>query len=349
MSSGGVRGVLYRKHGDPRAVLREEDLPDPGAPGEGEVRLRMLAAPINPADLNMVEGTYSLLPPLPAVGGNEGVAVVEAVGSGTVSAAACGASLAEGDLVIPAEAGFGTWRTHAVCAASEVARVPAGVPLHVAATVAVNPCTAYRMLRDFVALEPGAVVAQNGATSGVGTAVIQLARAMGVRTVNLVRDRDDPARMEKARAELTALGADVVLSDSEVAAGAARGLFAADGGLPRPLLALNCVGGRSATELSRMLGSGGQMVTYGGMSRKPVMLPTGPLIFKDLSFRGFWMTRWTAEHSPAERGAMINDILEAAARGEFTALCEEHPFADLSGALARHYESYRGRKVLLRF
>ena len=60
-----------------------------------------------------------------------------------------------------------------------------------AATLYINPCTALRMLRDFVSLRPGDWVIQNGSNSGVGQAVVQIAASMGLNTVNVVRDRED--------------------------------------------------------------------------------------------------------------------------------------------------------------
>ena len=133
--------------------------------------MRMLAAPVNPADLNQVEGRYPTLPPLPAVGGGEGVGPVEAVGegvrgldTGVRDAAARVASrraltrrLASQDWVLPpAGGGWGTWRAAGVAAASTLRRVPNDLPLALAATLAVNPHTALRLLDDFAPLRPGA-------------------------------------------------------------------------------------------------------------------------------------------------------------------------------------------------
>ena len=66
--------------------------------------------------------------------------------------------------------------------------------------------------------------------------------------------------------------------------------------VPAPRLALNCVGGKSATELARSLAPGGTMVTYGAMARMPIQLPTSLFIFKDIvrggascvACRAFW-------------------------------------------------------------
>ena len=63
------------------------------------------------------------------------------------------------------------------------------IPVEYAATLCVNPAAAYRMLEDFVTLKAGDVIVQNGANSAVGQSVIQLAKARGVKTINIIRDR----------------------------------------------------------------------------------------------------------------------------------------------------------------
>ncbi len=90
-----------------------------------------------------------------------------------------------------------------------------------------------------------------------------------LKTINVVRNRDTIGEL---KSQLSQLGADVVLSEEE-----ARKAWRE---LPRPLLALNCVGGASATELCKALADGGVHVTYGGMSLKPVVAATSHLIFK---------------------------------------------------------------------
>lgn len=79
--------------------------------------------------------------------------------------------------------------------------------------------------------------------------------------------------------------------------------------IPMPKLALNCVGGQNATDCIRYLDSKGTMVTYGGMSKLPLAIPTGSLIFKDHRFFGYWMSRWNQENARSpERFEMIKDI-----------------------------------------
>jgi hypothetical protein len=177
--------------------------------------------------------------------------------------------------------------------------------------------------------------------------VIQMARDMGVKTVNLVRERATPEAWEATVKELKDLGADIVATDNQakeamsesprVRAGSVRA-WKMDGwssrdvacaagfrfraptpatpppnththtlynstlfrcpsrfrseaaGLPEPLLGLNCIGGESASTVAKLLGNGGVHVTYGGMSLQPVNAPVPLLIFKDISFRGFWLS-----------------------------------------------------------
>ena len=86
---------------------------------------------------------------------------------------------------------IGTWCSHAVVPIKDLIVIPnrQGITPEQAATIKVNPSTAHRMLRDFVDLQHGDYVIQNGANSGVGRAVIQLCREWGYRTVNVIRDR----------------------------------------------------------------------------------------------------------------------------------------------------------------
>lgn len=167
----------------------------------------MLAAPINPADINTIQGVYPIKPPLPSVPGNEGVGEVLEVGEGVKN-------LKVGDKVLPKERSWGTWRSHAIGNASQFLKIHSDVNLVAAATMSVNPCTAYRMLKDFVELEEKDVVIQNGANSACGQSVIQFCKIWGYITVNVVRNRTE---IESLKNQLKSLGADYVLTEEEVA------------------------------------------------------------------------------------------------------------------------------------
>lgn len=278
--------LVYKSHGDPEIVVEKESVNIPRSLGLKDVLVRMLMCPVNPADINMIQGTYAVKPSLPAVGGNEGLGEVIDVGDAV-------RDIQPGDHVIPATAGCGTWRTHAIMFREQLRKVPEDVPEEAAAMIAVNACTAYRMLCDYKLLKRGDTVIQNGANSGVGQNVIQIAREMGLVSVNVVRDRED---IEQMKSHLMSLGANFVFTEEELRTN--RTFFKSQ---MRPKLAFNCIGGKSSTELVRHLADGGVMVTYGGMSHQPITLPTGPVIFKRLRAEGFWMTKWTEENRDTDK------------------------------------------------
>lgn len=322
-----VTAVVIHEHGQPTEVARVETvaLPEVGA---GEARVRMLFAPINPADLNVLEGKYPVRPALPGVPGGEGVGRVEAIGDGVTAVQA-------GDLVLLPPA-LGTWRQALVCPAEDLIPCPADLPLEQAAMLRVNPATALRMLRDFVALQPGEWVVQNAANSGVGRSVIQIAQAQGWRTVNVVRR---PELIE----ELRRLGGDAVVLDYREAEAQ---IHAATGGaLPR--LGLNAVGGDSASRLAAALAPGGTLVTYGAMSRQPMRISNADLIFRDITFRGFWVSQWYKCAARAERLAMFDEIFALARDGRLhTPVEATFPLEQAKEAIAAAAKGMRSGKIL---
>jgi trans-2-enoyl-CoA reductase len=304
----------------PRRIVqwREIDLPSLGAE---EVLVRVLAAPIHPADLNAIEGKYPGTPSESFIGGREGVGIVEASET---------PSLCRGDTVLLPTTG-GTWREFAVYRGSDLIRVPPGIAPLQAALLRINPGTALRLLRDFVSLDPGEWIAQNAASSAVGCAVVQLAKHFGWRTINFTRDPDALPESIRKRG-------DVYLRDDEAADFRAAGEIR---------LALNAVGGESALRLANALADGATLATYGAMARQPLRIPNGLLIFRDISFRGFWLTRWSQKASPTEQRAMIDELIQLAVDGVIHSFVDSvHPLENFAEAFARAAQGGRRGKVL---
>ena len=299
------------------------------APGVGEVLVRMLAAPVNPADLNVIEGTYGELPSLPCTIGNEGVGVVEQVGSSVHG-------LSVGQTVLPLS--FGTWAEKMVVPAEALIVLPDGLDPLQAAMLAVNPATAWRMLHDFALLEPGDWIVQNAANSGVGRAVIQLAKALGLRTLNVVR------RVELVE-ELEKIGGDVVVTEETNLRDQVQALC----GGKNPKLALNAVGGASALNLANALAAGSPLVTYGAMGRQPLKIPNSLLIFKNLSFHGFWLRRWKETASPTDVRETYQKLSAYLLAGVLhTPVHKTFPLSQALEAVAEAAREKRSGKVLLR-
>ena len=302
--------------------------------------LRFLAAPLNPSDTNTVEGTYPIQPPTyPATAGNEGVAEVVQTSDPT-------SSFRPGDWVNLRRPAFGTWREWAVASVDEVERVPAGLTLHQAAVLSVNPCTALRLLSDFASLPPQSIVVQNASTSAVGQCVTQIARILGHRTIDIIRGRPTPEATQQTVDHLKALGSGGVVVDEEGRDMGAQ-LRELTGG-KKVRLALNAVGGSHAAALFRVMEEGGVIATYGGMSKRPLQVPTGQLIFHDVKVVGFWMSRWNERATEEERREMRETVGQWMREGKLTVEVEEFPLSDLTGAIRRSQESHKMRKTLLR-
>ncbi|XP_012267600.2 enoyl-[acyl-carrier-protein] reductase, mitochondrial [Athalia rosae] len=285
--------LRYQEYGEPSKVLsvHTDKL---AKPTKDQVIVKWLLAPLNPADINTIQGKYPSKPQLPAVPGNEGVGVILEVGPGVKN-------LQVGDKVVPNTGQSGTWRTHATYNSQQLLKVPKELGNIEASMLNVNPCTAYRMLKDFACLKRGDSVIQNGGNSAVGQYVIQLCKIWGILNVSTVRDRPTISDLKE---ELINLGATEVLTEEEI-----RTSTVFKNKLPRPKLALNCVGGKSALEILRHLDNNGTMVTYGGMSREPVTVPTSALIFKNVSVKGFWASQWSKEHLESEERQLMYDEL----------------------------------------
>lgn len=266
-------------------------------PKRREVVLEILTAPVNQVDINIIEGKYPSRFNQAFVPGYEGVGRVLDRGPAVTS-------LMEGDHVVPLKSNLGTWRTHMTLPEDILRKVPKELGLAEAATLICNSSTAYTMLKDFVNLKPGDTVIQNGGNSSVGQLIIQLCKLWGIHSVNIVRDRPD---VEQLKDHLQGLGADYVFTEEEIRK---TDIFKKENA-NKPKLALNCVGGKSSSELARHLQNSGHLVTYGSMSKEPVVIPTGILIFNDIRVEGFVMTRW-AEETPniaEKRETMLKNLI----------------------------------------
>lgn len=350
-----AKALVYSKYGQPQDVINLHSCSIAPAHSE-EITVKFLASPINPADINQIEGVYPSKPPLTtilgtpepsAVGGNEGVVEVIAVGDKVNG-------FKPGNRAIMRNTGFGTWRTHASAKSSDLLKIPDNksiTPIQ-AATISVNPCTAYRMLKDFTTLEKGDWFIQNGANSGVGRSAIQLGRLWGLKSINVIRDR---ANADELKDELKALGADIVVTESELADRNHMSEIKKLAGKKGVRVGLNCVGGNATTDLIRQLGQGGHLVTYGGMSRKPITVPTSLFIFKDIHLHGFWVSAWS-DKNPQEKQAMVDEIFGYITSGEF----KDTPVQEtnwtpttkvevLKEAIARSGQAFGGKKQVFVF
>jgi trans-2-enoyl-CoA reductase len=322
--------AVYETHGNPADVLRVENRPWP-RPAADEAVVQMRAAPINPADLNAIEGKYPVRPPLPATPGFEGAGIVADLGAEVANVTA-GAQV-----ILPHN--LGTWREAVAVKAGELVAVPPEIEPVQAAMLKINPMTAWRLLHDYVDLKHGDWLIQNAANSAAGRAVIQIAHHLGYKTVNIVR-------REELIEELRTEGGDVVLLDGENLRDEVKNVT----GGAAIRLGLNAVGGESALRLANCLAAGATLVTYGAMSLQPLKIPNGLLIFKDLRFRGIWISQWYDRATMPERMDAFRPLFEMARRGLLRMKVEKaYPLSEAKAAVAHAAQGKRNGKIIFEF
>ena len=164
----------------------------------------------------------------------------------------------------------------------------------------------------------------------------QLARDLGIRTISFVRRVD-------LFEELKALGADQVFPDDESGLTSAREILSG----ANAALAFNAVGGESALRLIKLLREGGSHITYGAMGKKPLTVPNGMLIFRDIQLRGLWVSRWI-ENAPTEevRNVYENLATRVVAGKIVQTVDSTYPLESFQKALARLEAPERSGKVL---
>src|SRR6266436_4084819 len=310
-----MQAIQIEAFGNPAEVMKVVDIPDVGAPAEGEVVIALEASPINMSDLLMISGRYGYRPKLPSVMGTEGVGRVIAVGGGVKHLKQGARTL----VPYPTPA----WAERVKANASQLRPLPGG-DVHQLAMLGINPPTAYLMLTDFVSLPSGSWVIQNSANSGVGRALIPIAKSLGLKTVNVVR-RDDVV------ADVKAIGGDVVLVDGPDLAKR----VAAETGKAPIALAVDGVADTSTTGLLGCLTDKGVHVFYSAISGKPLVAPAQPLIFRDVSIRGFWLANWFNTATPDKITEIYDRLVPLVASGAISSpVAGTYSFAQIAEAVA---------------
>jgi NADPH:quinone reductase-like Zn-dependent oxidoreductase len=323
-----LRAQYERRGPVPQDVIEAVEFEAPPLKA-GQVLLEVVAAPINPSDLLTLTGEYGQLPPLPAIGGREGVGRVAELGPDA-------GEFAVGQLVLMPR-GSGTWSTHVVGVAAQLQPLPKEADPLQLSMMTINPPTAALLLSEFVSLEPGEWVIQNAANSAVGLYLVQLARSRGYRTVNVVR-REDAGEVVRDT------GGDVALLDGEDLA--QRVSAATDGAQIR--LGVDAVGGGATGHLADCLCESATLVNYGRMSGEPCVVQPDAFVFRDLMLRGFWLASWFQRAPGERRRAIVQETAGLITTGQLHAPIEAtYDVRDVKDAVAAAASGERSGKILI--
>lgn len=325
-----MRAITHNTFGDPADVLQvtEKDIPNPGP---GQARIRVTLATIHNHDLWTVKGSYGFVPDLPAAAGTEAVGIVDALGEG-VEGLQVGQRVASGT-------SFGIWAEYALVDASGLIPVPEQLSDESAAQLVAMPFSAISLL-DFLDMKPGEWLIQNSANGAVGRMLAQLAESRGIHVVGLVR-RDAGVQ------ELAAQNISGVVSTETP--GWEKQVEEITGGASIAV-ALDSVGGSSAADLVKLLGEGGTLVSFGAMGNPIMEIPSGPVIFKHITVKGFWGSKVSREMPAEKKTQLFGELIARILDGTLT-LPVDSTFdaANIVSAVRASSEPGRAGKVLIRF
>ena len=336
-SSQTMQCIRFASTGEPQAVLQYETAQIP-QPGPGEVRVRMLASPINPSDMMFIRGIYGTQPSLPQIPGFEGVGIVEASGGGLRG------QLFTGKRVVVLNKAGGNWAEQTIVPAAQVIPVSSALSVEQAATFFVNPATAWIMTREVLRVPKGKWLLQTAAGSSLGKMVVRLGQQTGFRTINVVRS-------ESAVDALKAEGATEVIvfdpeSDSpETLQELVQQLVGADG----LKYAIDPVGGKTASAVLQSLTAGGRLLLFGTLCDQPLKLSPRTLMQNQASVEGFWLGNYMSSKSLPFKLRLIKRITRLIREGVLTtSIAGHYPLGEINEAIQSAERKARRGKTILR-
>ncbi|MGL3199615.1 MULTISPECIES: zinc-binding dehydrogenase [Curtobacterium] len=323
-----MRAVVHHEFGEPADVLAAEERPVP-TPGAGEVLVRTVLSPIHNHDLWTIRGTYGFKPELPAASGTEALGVVEALGEG-VTNLSVGRRVAGGT--------FGVWAEYYVANAAGLVPVPDAMTDEDAAQLVSMPFSAISLLHS-LDLHEGDWLIQNAANGAVGRMVAQLGKARGINVIGLVRRA---AGVEELREQ----GIDrIVATDADDWQDQVRAIT---GGAPI-VAGVESVGGKAAGDIASVMGENGTLVVFGAMASPTLEIPSGKVIFGQLTVKGFWGAVVSKTMDAPLKQQLFGELISRVLDGSLTLpVSEVFPFEEARAAARASDTAGRVGKVLLR-
>ncbi|MFF9670945.1 medium chain dehydrogenase/reductase family protein [Streptomyces eurythermus] len=311
--------------------------------GPGQVVVRMEATGVSFAEQQMRRGRYYDQPPFPFVPGYDLVGRVAATGEG-VDAGLVGTRVA-------ALLKVGGWASHVVLDAADLVPVPDGIGAAAAETVVINGITAWQMLHRKARVRAGQTVLVHGANGGVGSVLVQLARAAGARVIGTASARHHAALREQGVTPIDYRTENIPARVRELAPHGVDAVF-------------DHVGGRGITDSWSLLAPGGTLVSYGSASTRDAEGSKQWPVLKLLARVWLWNTLPNRRHAyfyNVWAGRALNrdrfrarlrhdltEVFEALRRGEITArIAAELPLTQVAEAMRLAESGTVAGKVVL--
>ncbi len=320
-----MKCVQFDQTGIPSEVLSVREVPIP-EPGEGEVRIKVTAANINPSDIMFIRGLYGIQPELPSSAGFEATGIIDKCGENTEFTR-------DAPVIFTA---VGVWQEYVVVSENRVFPAPVDIAPEVACQAFVNPYTAYAMIAHS-GLSKGQWLLLTAGGSAFGQFAIQMCRNKGIHTICTVR-RDDQID------DLLALGATAVVN-TEKKELVHETMNLTGNGVD---FVFDAVGGDLGAIALACLTQGGTMLAYGLLSLNAIPLNSGLMIFKQLTVKGFWFTSWLTDLAKEEKIKATGEIMSLMKSGELQASIDaKYSLKNITEAVTHAETPGRKGKIIL--
>ncbi len=324
-----MRTLTFDHCGEPLEVLRLSEVAKP-TPGDGEVRVRVSLASIHNHDMTYIRGIYATRPTSPSGSGSEAVGVIDALGHGV-------SGLKVGQRVTFFNSP-GAWGELCNAKADRVVPIPDHINDAAACQLLAMPMSALLLL-DAAALSDGQWMVQNAANGAVGKAVAMIAKARGIKVLNIVR-------RTAAVGELAALGIDhTVASDQPDWMDRARAIA----GRAPIVFGVDSIAGEAAGDLLGLLSDGGRFVSFGALSHKPLVLDRRDLIFRNKTVSGFMVLSYKPKSAKTDLRSIAKEISRLITAGTLKLTVDKtYALDDYKTALEAHVKPGRTAKSVFK-
>jgi NADPH2:quinone reductase len=318
-----MKAIVVHQFGGPE-VLKLEEIPTP-KPAAGQVLVRIHGAGVNPYDTYMCAGTYAVKPPLPYTPGSDGAGVIEAVGDGVKK-------VKPGDRVYTAKTLTGAYAEYALALEEQVHSLPQKVSFGQGAGVWVPYGTAYHALYHSAKAHAGETVLVHGASGGVGSAAVQMGRAIGLTVFGTAGTQQG---LDLAKRE----GAHQVFDHSK--AGYQENILKATGGRGVDIILEMLANVNLAADL-KLLATNGRVIIIG--NRGEITINPRDLMLRRASARGF--TLWAI--TPSEESEIHAGLIAGLENGSLRPVVgKEMPLAEAARAHKEILEPGAAGKIVL--
>jgi NADPH2:quinone reductase len=321
-----MQAVLFTEIGEPNDVLKWSEIPVP-EPGNDEVRIKMLASPINPADILFIKGKYRHKPNFPQVAGLEGVGIIEKTGVNC-------------DIPLNTLVAFrhkNVWAEYVIVPIKKVIILPKKFPVDKASQFSLNPLTAYALLEE-AKINRNEWLVLTAGNSAVSKIIIQLAKKQGIKTIAVVRKNNDIE-------DLISLGAtNVIIDNSETIVNDILTISGNEG----VKCILDAVGGELISQSIKCISINGQLISYGLLSNQNVEYHNSSIIFKNIVIKGFGIDNWLENVSSEKYEMICNNLIVSLSEPEFKMpVSKKYILLEFKKALEQYQMTNNNGKVLM--